>query len=132
MYKNMFLILSTIIILNSQLLSNQKTVFSDWVEPRDSSTISILDNSTRSTADGEDTFGMSKELTGLTIGKEYTLTYSFLTGTSKNSFGRISENSKGSLDQYSLFENIGTNKSGSFTFIATQTRMYIAFLSNTD
>ena len=107
-------------------------VLNNWVQPRDSSIISISTNVLRSTANGSATYGMSKAITNLVIGKEYTLSYSFLTGTSTNSYGRISEDSYGTSITYRLFHNKNLNQEGTYTFTATQTTMYVAFLSTTD
>ena len=81
-----------------------------WQEARDSSTISVINNVVRSTADGSATFGMSKELSNLVVGQEYTLSYSFLTGTSSNLFF--------TQQSLSLYRNVISTKH-SYSYLAT-------------
>ena len=104
----------------------------NWMEARNSSTITEENGNVRSSADGSNTFGMTKELTNLNVGQEYTLNYSFKTGNSIRSFGRVSKDSQGVDYSNSMFLNANTDQESTYTFIATQSTMYVVFLSVTN
>ena len=60
------------VVYDDELVTNNS--FSDatgWYEPRNVSTISVVSNKLRSTADSGTTFGSATTLAGLTVGKQY-------------------------------------------------------------
>lgn len=108
----------------SELVSNN--AFSDttgWYEPRSASTLSVVDNRLRTTADSTAVFGAGSQITGLTVGNVYRLVAS----ASK------SNPSSNALLRVSAAQNLGSpliNQSDNVdaTFVATASTMYVGVI----
>ena len=103
------------------------TTTTGWVETRGASTLSAAGGNIVATSDSTASFGAVTELTGLTIGETYLLTYSLVAASTGTSYFRLSVNSDltgPSIDRVTTIDVEDT-----VTFVATATTLYVGSLN---
>jgi hypothetical protein len=116
-------------VFGSEEVSNNTFVnATGWSSPRSASTISVVSNKLRSTADSTATFGSVITLTGLVISKLYSISGS---ATSNNSgvIIRFRVGDDGTLTSYVLAKEAAGGASIDSHFVATATTMYVGTIN---